>query len=353
MRRNLPVIGLIAAVVVGLAPPSGALEKTPLLRTVQAAVPAGGTPSWASAAMQYVTGQDFISGRVLDANQPLSRKAFTGLMRRAFGGGYSKSRGKVTAREVDAALVKALGKRSVAAGVARTKSPNGFDPGVSLWDGFEIVAREMGLRHDRPTSEEAFESSANEPMLGADIAYAVWRAKTSPNTWGADEVATWDLDNIKGVRQKVVKYAFNQVGQPYVWGGEWTSRTPPGYPYGAQPHGGLDCSGFSWYVLRAAASGWHPKKRSYRGWALGDRSSSYMAANTPRRIGYKDLKTGDLMFFSSSGTKAASSVYHAGIYLGKGWMIDSAGGQAGVSLSKVGGDSWWRDQFVWGRRVIH
>ncbi len=352
MRPRI-LIPLALSVTLLAAPAAPALESTPLLRTVTAAAPAGGTPSWATTAVNYVRSHDLVSGRAFEANGPLSRRAFTGLMDKAFGGGFSKRRGKVTAREVDAALVKALGKGSVAIGVARERSPGGWDPRLSTWDGYEIVAREMGLRHDRPTSEEAHESSAREPMLGADIAYAVWRAKTSPNVWGADEVATWELDNVKGVRQKVVRYAFNQVGTPYVWGGEWTSRTPTGYPYGAQSHGGVDCSGFSWYVLRADAPGWHPRKRGYRGWALGDRSSSYMAANTPRRIGFKGLRTGDLMFFSSGGRKVASSVYHAGIYLGKGWMIDSSGGQAGVSLSKVGGDSWWRDQFVWGRRVIH
>ncbi len=350
------VLGCIALVAtLASASPAGAAlrpaAESNLLQTVTASIaPSGGAPSWAQTAITFVKSHGYVRKATLRPNRPLSRRTFKQLMGRAFGGGYARTQGKVKAREVDAALVRALGKGAVAKGLAGRRSPDGWDPRLTKWDGYEIVAREMGLRHDRPTSEERHESSAGEAMLGADIAYAVWKAKTGPNYWGADDVAGFRFDNYGGSAQKVVRYAFDQVGAPYVWGGEWMSKTPAGYPYGAQPHGGVDCSGFAWYVLRRDAPGWHPKKRSYAGWTLADRSSSYMAANTPRRIGYSNLKPGDIMLFSSNG--AASGVYHAGIYLGKGWMIDSSGSQAGVSLSQVGSGSWWRDQFVWGRRVI-
>jgi cell wall-associated NlpC family hydrolase len=304
--------------------------------------------------MKFVKDHGLVNRRRFKPNRPMTRKAFKRLMDEAFGGGFSNTGGKVTAREVDASLVKVLGQGDVATRLADKKSPNGWDPQISNWDGFEMVAREMGLRHDRPTNEEAFESSAMEPMLGADIAYAVWRAKVGPNTWGADELDTFQLDNYKGARARVVRYAFDQVGLPYIWGGEWAEQTPVGYPYGAQAHGGVDCSGLVWYVLRENASSWQPKKRPYRGWSLADRSSAGMAAGTNKKIGYKSLKAGDIMTFASGGRQAgASGVYHAGIYLGKGWMIDSSGSQAGVGLSFVGKGSWWRDQFAWGRRVIH
>ena len=318
-----------------------------------ATAPAAGGPSWAEPAMRFVRAQGLVSGQDLKANRPMSRRDFKGLMKSAFGGGFSRTTGKVTAREVDAALVKAVGRRASAVRLARVTAPNGWDPQITHWDGYEMVAREMGLRHDRPTNEEAFESSAKEPMLGADIAYAVWRAKVGPSTWGADELDTFKLDNLSGARARVVRFAFDQVGLPYIWGGEWAQRTPAGYPYGAQVHGGVDCSGLVWYVLRADASNWHPKKRPYRGWGLADRSSSGMAAGTKKKVGYQDLKAGDVMTFASGGRQSgASGVYHAGIYLGRGWMIDSSGSQGGVSLSFVGKGSWWHDQFVWGRRVI-
>jgi cell wall-associated NlpC family hydrolase len=78
-----------------------------------------------------------------------------------------------------------------------------------------------------------------------------------------------------------------------------------------------------------------------------------MAKGTDEKIGYRKLQAGDLMFFASGGREArASDVYHVGIYVGNGWMIDSSGSQAGVSLSEVGKGAWWHDQFLFGRRVI-
>ncbi len=33
-------------------------------------------------------------------------------------------------------------------------------------------------------------------------------------------------------------------------------------------------------------------------------------------------------------------------------MIHSSNGRAGVSISPIGKDTWWRTQFLFGRRVI-
>jgi cell wall-associated NlpC family hydrolase len=120
-------------------------------------------------------------------------------------------------------------------------------------------------------------------------------------------------------------------------------------------HGGFDCSGFSWYVLRAKTSSWTPVDRPYKGWKLDERSSYDMAGGIPRRqrISYRHLEPGDLVFFAATGKDAkASDVYHAGIYVSDGWMVHSSGGRAGISLGDIGPDSWWHDQLAWGRRVI-
>ncbi len=78
-----------------------------------------------------------------------------------------------------------------------------------------------------------------------------------------------------------------------------------------------------------------------------------MAKGTDEKLGYRQLEAGDLMFFAPEGRDdRARNVYHVGIYLGSGWMIDSSGSQAGVSLSQVGKGAWWHDQFLFGRRVI-
>lgn len=329
------------------------LSLTASLHATPAQARLRNVPDWALPAVKYLVGNGSVEAADFKANEPLRRSAFKRVMGKTFGGGYTRTRGYVTAAEVSAALVRALGKGQVASGLRNARSPDGWKPQVDRWFGSEIVSREMGLRRDRATTEESREVSAGEAMSQADVAYAVWKAKTAPSTWNADALAGFSLSSYGPVRREVVEYALSLVGTPYVWGGEWVKKTPAGYPYGAQSHGGVDCSGFVWYVLRQKVSGWAPTGRPYAGWSFPERSSADMAAATKKRLGYRQLQPGDVVFFAPNGTKSkASSVYHAGLYLGRGWIIHSSGSRAGVSLASIAPGSWWHDQLAWGRRVI-
>ena len=70
----------------------------------------------------------------------------------------------------------------------------------------------------------------------------------------------------------------------------------------------------------------------------------------------RDLKPGDILFWSSApnGVKTKSAtVYHAGIYLGNGWAINSHGSGDGVTLDYMGqGAGWFHDAFAFGWRVM-
>src|ERR687887_264830 len=156
------------------------------------------------------------------------------------------------------------------------------------------------------------------------------------------------LPNLSAEAREIVEFGFRYVGYPYVWGGEWYRPTPAGYCCGAQPVGGFDCSGFSWWVLRQASSAWDPvPPRRYQGWSLPQRTSADMAS-AGRYIGFQKLRPGDLMFYDgdSDGT-----VDHVDVYIGNGWSMDSGGSVGGVSIVQVD-DGWYRDHFVHGRRVI-
>lgn len=59
----------------------------------------------------------------------------------------------------------------------------------------------------------------------------------------------------------------------------------------------------------------------------------------------------DVMFFDPSGGTGWRGVSHAALYLGNGWIVDSSDGRGGVSV-EWGRDGWYRDSFVWSRRVI-
>jgi cell wall-associated NlpC family hydrolase len=84
-----------------------------------------------------------------------------------------------------------------------------------------------------------------------------------------------------------------------------------------------------------------------------------MAQYTSTKIGFSGLQAGDLMFFSSNGGRTYSDVNHVGIYLGNGWMANSASSVDGVALDWVGtatsnstSPTYWFNNFVWGRRLI-
>ncbi|HVF53446.1 MAG TPA: NlpC/P60 family protein [Actinomycetota bacterium] len=310
-------------------------------------------PAWAEAAVDYLDEQGWMARSEVRPNEAMPRVRFKMLMDSAFGGGYKRTKGKVTAAEVGAALVRRLGQADVAAALQGMQSPDGWSPEPGRWFGTEIVARELGLRHDRPTTEDEAEASLTEPMRQADIAWAVWKAKTSPNTWNVDLLENFKLETLDETRRAVVKYALSLVGTPYVYAGEWPAPTPSDYPYGAQKHGGFDCSGFAWYILRRSERSWSPIDRPYKGWDLPERSSAQMAKATEERLSYEYLRPADLIFFAPEGASAkADTVYHAGIYIGRDWMVHSSASRAGISLAYIGPDSWWADQIAWGRRVV-
>jgi len=148
-------------------------------------------------------------------------------------------------------------------------------------------------------------------------------------------------------QQQLTQYAINQVGYPYIWGGEWNKASPVGYCCGTQPQGGFDCSGFVWWTLKKYEDGYNAAQyRVYPGWSIHDRSSSYMAENAPTHIAFANLAIGNLMFFASDGGPTWQDVDHVGIYVGNNWMMHSTDG--GPQLQYVG-SGWYYDNFVWGR----
>jgi cell wall-associated NlpC family hydrolase len=310
-------------------------------------------PDWVRPALKYMVAHGYYGGDNFHAADPMPRLNFKRIMGRAFGGGYVRRRGFVTAGEVGGSLVRALGFGDLARSLSASKSPDGWDPELGKRFGTEVVARELGLRHDWPTTSEVHEAGASDHITQGDAIWALWRAKTAPDEWAADELSSFALSNYRGVRRAVVKFALSLTGTPYVYGGEWINKTPPDYPYGAQPHGGVDCSGFAWYVLQQKSSSYDPIGRPYKGWPIAERSSYDMAKAAPKRIAYKDLKPADVVFFAERGRQAkASEVYHEGIYLGGGWMIHSSGSRDGISLAQIGRGSYWHDQLYGGRRII-
>ena len=78
-----------------------------------------------------------------------------------------------------------------------------------------------------------------------------------------------------------------------------------------------------------------------------------MAARAKPRITRDKLKCGDLIFFGPKGpSSSVESIYHAALYLGRGWFIHSTGSSDGVTLASLNNSSYWKAAFAWGRRVL-
>lgn len=115
------------------------------------------------------------------------------------------------------------------------------------------------------------------------------------------------------------------VGTPYAYGGE-------------TPSAGFDCSGFVQHVF--ARHGIELPRTSREQAAAGWRLSGGMAS----------LRPGDLMLFSSTGSR----IDHVAIYAGEGRFLHSSRGGGGVGYDELSSSRgrWFLEHHVSSRRVI-
>jgi cell wall-associated NlpC family hydrolase len=262
---------------------------------------------------------------------------------------------RVSKIELDRVLVKALGLGPEIRGLDAVQTADGTRLNHPAGFPYLVLALQLGLHYNHPTSNEGRELIPSEKVRRADAAYALYRAATARGTYritALERYRTVVLPNMTATKRRVVEWAFRYAGYPYVYAGEWHRRTPSGYCCGAQANGGFDCSGYAWWVLARPTSGWdNTHVRPYTGWRLPERASRYMAKGTRDRLSWNESRATDLMFFDGDGGRRWEGVDHAGIYLGRGWLIDSSSSRDGVALT-WGRTGWYRDKFVWSRRLV-
>lgn len=255
----------------------------------------------------------------------------------------------VTTRMVHRALVLAVGLGDPAKGVDAIHTRDGTTFEMPPDFGTLLIGMLIGLRYNH--GDESLDVGPDTPLPRAEVAWSVYRAATIPS-WTASWLApyaTIRLPNLGPTKRRIVQFGIDFVGYPYVYAGEWYQASPDGYCCGYQPVGGFDCSGITWWVMKAAASGWNNvPPRDYRGWSLPQRTSTDMASTGQKVKKYEDLRAGDLMFYDGSGD---GIIDHVDVYIGNGWAIDSSGGMGGVTIMQVS-EGWYRDHFVWGRRLL-
>jgi cell wall-associated NlpC family hydrolase len=126
-------------------------------------------------------------------------------------------------------------------------------------------------------------------------------------------------DAASGIKSSQVTSNANKImGTKYVYGGTTTK--------------GFDCSGFVGYVFKKV------------GIKL-PRTSGAMY-KTGKSVSKKNLKTGDLVFFKTSG----KGVSHTGIYIGNGKFAHSSSSK-GVSVAKINDPYYWGKKYIGAKRV--
>lgn len=109
-------------------------------------------------------------------------------------------------------------------------------------------------------------------------------------------------NNAMSRRSKLVNFALQYVGNPYVWGG--TSLTK-----------GADCSGFTMKVMQQF------------GVSLPHYSGAQ--AKMGKAVNSANMRPGDLIFYAGSG----GTINHVAIYIGNGQIVHAASRKSGIKIS--------------------
>ena len=259
----------------------------------------------------------------------------------------------MTMAMVHRALVLALGLGPAAKALNAIHTRDGATFHHASTFGTTVLGMRLYLRYNAPTGSESMDVGPKDDMPRSQVAYSLWRATTQPS-WAVpnllDEYADVELPNLGPRATSIVRWGIRYAGYPYIWGGEWGFDAPEPSALGGQPRPGFDCSGFSWWLLRADDGGClegapaTPVPRVVAPAAHVVRHGE----DGPRKLTYKQLVPGDLMFYDGDGDH---TVDHVDTFIGNGYALDSSSTPGGVTVMWVG-DGWYRDHFVWGRHVL-
>ncbi|MGW4560995.1 C40 family peptidase [Streptomyces sp. NPDC004561] len=138
-----------------------------------------------------------------------------------------------------------------------------------------------------------------------------------------------DLKYVTGRARTVIEAALSQRGVPYSWGGG--NADGPSYGFCCSPSGksganikGFDCSGLTEYAYAKADISLPRTAAAQAG--VGKR--------IPAGLGTSVLEPGDLVFYATAPGRD-STIYHVGIYVGSGQMVNAARPGTVVRLDAV------------------
>ena len=285
----------------------------------------------------------------LDPSSPWYRSAAIavrhGWVRRSADGAFLPD-ARVTMVDLHRWIVLALGLRPAARALDHLHTSTGTVFHTPRNFGTTMLGLRLGLRYNFPSGSESMDVGPSEELRRAYVAYSLFRATTQPSYSVSnllEEYENVELPHLGPKKIAIVQWGIRYIGYPYYWGGEW------GRSIGSQRQPGFDCSGLTWWLLRRSDDSYPvAPPRPYAGWSLPQRSSADMARATTARLSYGRLETGDMMFYDGDDDGV---VDHVDTYIGNGYALDSSSTPGGVTVMWVG-DGWYREHFVYGRRVL-
>lgn len=129
-------------------------------------------------------------------------------------------------------------------------------------------------------------------------------------------------DSVSNKADKIIDFAKQYVGKPYIWGGTTLSV-------------GTDCSGFTSSV--------------YKNFGISINRTSSSQYSNGTRVSRGELKKGDLVFFDTSGGNNGS-ISHVGMYVGNGQFIHSST-KRGVIVSDLN-SGYYNNAYVGATRIL-
>lgn len=178
------------------------------------------------------------------------------------------------------------------------------------------AAQEAQQQADQQGTAEAqqqADAAAQEAAAAQAQADAAAQAQADAAAQAAQEAqqaeqqtTTTDSSSTSGLRQSVVNFALQFVGNPYVYGG--TSLT-----------NGTDCSGFTQSVL--ANFGIYIS-RTAGAQSVGGRA-----------VSLSNIQPGDLLFYSGNGDYG---IGHVTMYIGNGQVVHASNERTGIIVSSIG-----------------
>lgn len=129
---------------------------------------------------------------------------------------------------------------------------------------------------------------------------------------------------VEDTLHKVIQRLKQQLGKPYVWGGQ-------------TPEQGFDCSGLIYYAYNQLLSRKLPRTANGM---FQDRGLKW--------INQRQLQRGDLVFFS---IKSQDRADHVGVYLGDGQFIEAPRTGLNIRISQLS-DNYWQEHYLGAKRIL-